>query len=78
MTPSNAFRSAMDKGISRAPLRSHGADRCGEEIKDFGDHGAHILAGLVGHLQGEQIFFEKSFRVILAVQKLAYVRSCDR
>jgi hypothetical protein len=31
----------------------------GEQAEDFCDHGAGMLAGLVGHLRGEQIFSEE-------------------
>lgn len=36
---------------------------CGdsEQAEDFCDHGAKILAGLVGHLRGDQNFFKKDF-----------------
>jgi hypothetical protein len=30
-------------------------------MKECGDHGAQILAGLVGHLRGDQNFSEKNF-----------------
>jgi hypothetical protein len=32
-----------------------------DQAEDFCDHGAGILAGLVGHLRGDQIFFESFF-----------------
>jgi hypothetical protein len=40
-------------------LRTSEADFCSEEVEDFHDHGAGILAGLVGQMLGDQNFFRK-------------------
>jgi hypothetical protein len=42
-------------------LPKDGADAGLEDREDFCDHGAGILAGLVGHLRGDQIFLERFF-----------------
>jgi hypothetical protein len=47
------FQLAHESACRAAP-RAEGAEGCGEEAEDFRDHGATILAGLVGHLRGDQ------------------------
>jgi hypothetical protein len=50
------FQMARDTNCGGV-LRAEGEKFCGEEMKKFCDHGVHTLARLVGHLQGDQIFF---------------------